>query len=144
MKNRNLIEPEENLFQKSLHQEADFYKGIEKYHYKNIWGFSFAVLIALIILFNGLLGICLLITGAARAIEQKATSFVPGAIFLLLIVTLINFVAFRLLRKLIYTFIAKNREFKIKAILLLIVPISLFILIFILILRVITSMHMTF
>ncbi len=145
MEDKNLIESEEDIFQKSLHQEADFYKGMEKHHYKSIWSFFFAAIIALFILFVGLFTISVLIAGAIEAAKQKALSFIPGGFFLFfLYIIIINFIALKLTRRLIYTLKIRNKEFRIKVILLLIIPIALLIFIFILIFPVMFSMGFTF
>ena len=141
---QNPFQTKEDLFQKSLHQEADFYKGLEKHEYKNVWTFLFAVLVALFVLFIGLLTLSILMAGAIEAIKQKSASFIIGAILILFVAILINFIAFRLLSKVIRTFIKKDKNFKIKATLLLIVPIALFIIIFAALLPVIFSMDITF
>ncbi len=112
MEDKNLIESEEDIFQKSLHQEADFYKGMEKHHYKSIWSFFFAIIIVLSILFAGMLVVSVLIAGAIEATKQKALSFIPGGFFLFfLYILIINFIALKLIRRLIHTLKIKNKEY---------------------------------
>jgi len=99
---------------------------------------------ALFILFSGLLGLAILIAGAVAAIKERASSFVPGAIFVFFIVAIINFIAFKLFRKLIHVFLKKDRNFRIKVLLFIAVPIVLFILVFIFLLISIFSMGFSF
>jgi len=144
--NEDPFQTKEDLFQKSLHGEADFYKGLARYQYKSVWMFLFAFLIALFISFAGLVCISIVIASAISAVKQHVSmvSFIPGGIFALFLGVLIILIAYKLLKSLVHTFSIKEREFKIKAIALLIIPFSIFILICVLILKVIFTMDITF
>lgn len=136
MENKNIIGPEEDLFQKSLHQEADFYKGMAKCKYGNIWSFSFAHLIVEILFFIGLLFLGILSAGIANAIQDKALfypSFIFGTITIILGMSLFSFLGYKILKRLIFVFKEKNKKFRTKAIVLLFIPTLLFILIIVLI-----------
>jgi hypothetical protein len=140
----DFFQTKEDLFQKSLHGEADFYKGLERFQYKSVWSFFFAFLIALFVLFGGLMCISILIASTIAAVQQKVSSFIFGAIIVFLLGVLLTSIAFKLLRKLVRTFTIKDRDFKVKAIMLLVIPIALYIFIFVLILSTIFTMNITF
>ena len=142
--NQDPFQTKEDLFQKSLHQGADFYKGLERHEYKNVWSFFFAALTTLFVFFIGCLALSILLAGAIEAIKQKSASFIAGAILISFVTILIYFIFFRLLRKMIRTFRKKDKDFKKKAALLLIIPIALFIIIFAALFPVIFSMDIIF
>jgi len=128
MKDKKLFESSEDLFQKTLHGEADFLKGIMNYDYKSIWSFFLAFIVVLLLPFSaGLIGTFIVVMSTMDFIIQKDFSLIPGLIFLWIFSVLIDAVAIKLFKKLFSVFMSKNKEFKIKVSLLLIIPIVLFV-----------------
>lgn len=140
MKKEKTLVSEEDLFQKSLRGESEFYKGLEKFSRRGVWSFFFAAIMVFFVFFNALFGVALLIKLVLDTVREKAFSMIPGAIFLSIIVAIANSAVFTMLKKLNGVFEAKNMEFKIKTAALLILPAAFFVLVFILVLPVILFM----
>lgn len=144
MENKDLLKPEEDLFQKSLHQEADFYKGMFKHGYGSLWSFSFGYLMTLIFIFTGLLVLGILFSGVSNAIQDNAlfySSFILGVIILALASIFCFFLGFKILKRLIFIFKKRSKEFRIKAVILLFIPTLLLILIIALIYQSLSSIN---
>lgn len=128
---KNIIEPEKDLFQQSLHQEKDFYRGIANYKYKSAVSFFLGSLMTLLVLLCGLLTTSIFIAGVIAPFRQHDFSFimVVGPIVLGFFAFLVDAIAFKLCQGLISTFQTKKEKFRTKVILLLIIPIIVFIII---------------
>lgn len=147
MENKDLIEPEEDLVQKSLHGEADFFKGMAKHQYKSLWSFSFGYLIAEFFIFMGLFFLGILSAGIVNAIQDKAffyPSFIFGAIAMVLGMGLFFFLGYKILKGLIISFKENNKKFKNKVIILMIFPTLLAIFILILIFQTLPLINFTY
>ena len=132
MRNADFFETKDDLFQKSLHGEADFLKGLRKNNYNSIWNFLFASIMDLFIILNGFVGVLFFVASIIKIISgEEDIPILLGifaVIFIFLFVAVINIIGLKILVNLVYKFIKKDIKFKIKAILFLIIPIILFIL----------------
>ena len=138
---------EEDLVQKSLHQEVDFYKGMFKYHYESLWSFSFGYLVALVFIFTGLLVLGILFFGILNAIQDNAlfySSFLMGVVILTLATIFCLFLGYRILKRLIFVFKKRSKKLRIKAVILLSIPTFFLILIVILIYQALPLMSFSY
>ncbi len=120
---KNLVTPQEDLFQKALHQEADFFKGLKNYGYKSPWMFSFAVCAVFLLLTSAIICLFVLVASTIEAVRESAISkVIIGNIFILFMSLLFGSASFVLMKKFTLVFIKKHKQFKTKAILIMIIP----------------------
>lgn len=136
MENKNFVQPEEDLVQKTLHGEADLLGGMMKYKYESMWSFVFGCLMAEFFIFWAILIGSILLTGIINAVNDNALfydSFIIGAVIMALGGSALFFFGYKISKRLFISFKRKNKKFKNKAIILMAFPTFLAILILILI-----------
>jgi hypothetical protein len=126
---KNILGPEEDLFQKSLHQEADFYKGIEKFNYKSPWSFALAGCIALFVNSLAFTMWVIFIRAIVEAFKQGVFNALIGDFLVLIFGGLFTAIGLHVTRSLFRKFKQKSENFKLKTILILAIPCILFIVI---------------
>jgi len=124
---KGLVGPNEDWFQKSLHQEADLFKGIERHNYKSVWTFSAGVFTDLFLCTGTTIALFILITMVMTIIRDRDFSILLLSLFPAFFIFILGVVCVKLSKKLIKVFIEKSKQFKIKAILILIIPAIFFI-----------------
>ncbi len=138
--NNDPFQTKEDLFQKSLHQEADFYKRMARDKYESFWKFIFGSLMAEFFIFLGLLFFGLLIASTISVFKEGVSEFslagILGEIVMILFISFTFFLGCKISKRLSIAFKKQNKKFKKKAIIILIFPTlsAIFILIFLYIL----------
>ena len=123
MENKNHIESK---------KEKDFFGELEKYPRFSLPGIFFANLkIVFFGFFNAVLGFIILKIGLVEMIDQKTNSFAISVIASLILAIITNIVVYKITKKLINTFTDKEKNFKIRKILLIVISIVFFVLIII-------------
>lgn len=134
----------EDIIQKSIQTETRFFKGLAKQRYDKVWMFALAYLSGLFILFVGIVGLGICLTGLIEAVKYNDIVGHIPTIIMFLLAGAVCFAGLRVLIYLVKIYKTKDKKYKFQVVLLLTVPTLLFVFLLVALVLTIPSINFSF